>query len=277
MNSGEGHSYYISSSKNPKIKDDIRLRERRHRRLTGLMTVEGYPEFRLAWESGAEIRRLYICPDFIKDNEQAFLSQLESRGLRPLTVSSRVMDKLAYREHPDAWLAVLEWKRPALNDPRMSGEHSSGLYIIAEDLEKPGNLGAILRSADASAAAGVIVSEGRTDLSNPNVVRASKGVNFTMPCTEAGNSETWEWLSSRNIPVLIADPGGESLWETSLPVPAAVVLGAEKEGVSSFWRERASLRIGIPMDGRVNSLNVAQAGTLIMYEYLRRKNLEIQR
>lgn len=276
MNSGERPTYHISSIRNSRIKDDVRLRERRHRRLSGLMTVEGFPEFRLAWESGAHIQRLYICPDLLKEDERDFLSLLQNRGVNPLTVTPQVMSKLAYREHPDAWLGVLAWDRPDLNDPRMSGENSSGLYIIAEDLEKPGNLGAILRSADASGAAGVIVSQGRTDLSNPNVVRASKGVNFTMPCTEADNQETWEWLCSRDIPVLIADPGAVSLWETSLPVPAAVVLGAEKEGVSPFWRERASLRVGIPMDGRVNSLNVAQAGTLIMYEYLRRKNLEIQ-
>ncbi len=272
---GHNHRVYdITSLQNPHIKEDRRLRDRRRRDESGLMAVEGYSEVSLLLEAGFVPERLYICPDLIKDREIGSLELFETRGIRMIRIPREIMEKLSYRSNPDAWFCVAA--KPPTDLARLPGpDESSGLYIICEDLEKPGNLGAILRSADAAGAAGVIVSDGRTDLGNPNVVRASKGVNFLFPCAEADNQSTWEWLSERNIPAAIADPVDTAgIWESELPNPLAVVLGAENEGVSGFWRERARIRLSIPMVGRVNSLNVAQAGTLIMYELLRRRHME---
>jgi TrmH family RNA methyltransferase len=264
------HHYDITSLQNPQVKEDRRLRDRRHRDRSGLMSIEGFAEFRLAWAAGIEIRRLYLCPDFLKPEERSLVDDLRSAGVPLVSVAPGIMEKLSYRDHPDGWFCVASQPGQRLTDfPEPGGR---GLYLVAEDLEKPGNLGAILRSADAAGAAGVIVSDGRTDLSNPNVVRASKGVNFSVPCAAASNEEAANWLSARSIPVAVADPAGEDdLWTIDLPNPLAVVLGAEHEGISGFWRERADIRINIPMEGRVNSINVAQAATIIMYEIMRRR------
>jgi TrmH family RNA methyltransferase len=263
--------YDITSIQNVRVREDRKLRDRRHRDRSGLMSIEGYGEFSLAWDSGLEIERLYLCRDLFRPGEESLETEVRARGVRPLFVSPVVMEKLSYREHPDGWFAVARQPVAKLSDLPVPDD-GPALYLVAEDIEKPGNLGAILRSADAAGAAAVIVSDGRTDLANPNVVRASKGVNFSFPAVSCTNEEAWHWLSMSNIPVAIADPSDHTdIWKAELPDKLAVVLGAENEGVSGFWRERASIRLLIPMVGRVNSLNVAQAATIIMYEALRRR------
>lgn len=263
---------YISSLQNPTVKDDRRLMDRRHRDRLGLMSVEGFDELKLALRGKQGLLRLYTCPELFREGQGAEAESIASLASECFQVSRGVMEKLSYRQNPDGWFAVftqLSYRLDELPEPSANG---GSLYLVAEDLEKPGNLGALFRSADAAGASALIVSQGRTDLSNPNVVRSSKGVNFTMPCAQADNFACYEWLSSRNIHIVIADPGEhQSMWEADLSGSIAVVLGTEHEGLSDFWRDRADMNITIPMFGRVNSLNVAQAGTLLMYEWLRRR------
>ncbi len=251
----------------------MRLSRRRHREQTGLMSVEGFAECSLAWKSGALVERLYICPDFLRDGHAELLADIQATGISPLFVSPEVMGRLAYRQHPDAWFFVV--RRPGSGLETLCEPGERALYIVAEDIEKPGNLGAMVRSADAAGASAVIVSDGRTDLSNPNVVRASKGINFSLPCVQTSNPECLRWLRERNIAIVAAQPAAPvNLWETELPARMAVVFGAENEGVSPFWKESADLLLSIPMVGSVNSINVAQAATVIMYEVLRRAVLD---
>ena len=268
MELDHNRKYHITSTANETIRKDLRLQNRRFRNSCGLLSIEGYGECKMARKAGVCIERLYICPDYLRPEEANFLHTFD--GQVPIYISPQIMRKLAYRQHPDAWFAILKWDPLPLQKltPKPGG---TGVYIIAEGLEKPGNLGAILRSADAAGVDAVIVSEGKTDLRNPNVVRASKGSLFSVPCVEANNQQILHWLREHNISITIADPErSDNLWTADLPLPLALVLGTENEGLSTFWKEAAHMVLSIPMLGNMNSLNVAQAATVIMYEILRR-------
>ena len=258
----------ISSLQNPRIKATVRLRDRRGREESGLMLVEGYHELSLAFECGLRPRELYLCPEMVREGEK-LREDLEKEGAEIIEVTPAVMKKLAYRENPDGWVAVASTPRRTLQDLPLG---SSPLLIIAEAVEKPGNLGAILRSADAAGADAVIVCDRATDAFNPNVVRASKGTIFQVPVVEAGSGETIDWLREKGIRLLAATPSAERPhWSADLTGGIAIAVGTEKEGLSRFFLDRADQSVIIPMRGRVNSLNVAQALTVLVYEALRQR------
>lgn len=259
----------ISSLQNPRIKEAARLRDRRSRDRSGLMLVEGYHELALAWQCGLRPQELFVCPELVRQEELTLRDEMEKDGTEIVEVSPAVMDKLAYRENSDGWVAVAPVPRRRLADLELG---PAPLLIVAEGVEKPGNLGAILRSADAVGADAVIVCDGRTDLFNPNVVRASKGTVFQVPVAEGGGEETLAWLKERGIRLVAATPGAQTLhWKADLAGGVAIAVGTEKEGLSPLFLERADASVVIPMHGRVNSLNVAQALTVLVYEALRQR------
>ncbi len=259
----------ITSLQNPRVKAAIKLRDRRGRQRSGLMLVEGYHELALARRCGVTPEELFFCPELARLEELPLLSELRGAGTTVLAVSAAVMGKLAYREHPDAWLAVAAAPRRTLADLTLP---PAPLLVIVEGVEKPGNLGAILRSADAAGVDAVIVCDGATDLANPNVVRASKGALFQVPVAEATSSETLAWLRERGIRSVAATPEATCAhWDADLSGGIAIVVGTEKEGLSTRWLDGADLAVTIPMSGRVNSLNVAQALTLLVYEARRQR------
>jgi len=259
----------ISSLQNPRVKAAIRLRQRREREATGLLLIEGYHELALALECGARLRELFFCDTLCAPGERPLLARIEGSGVRCCQVTTAVMGKLAYREHPDAWLATAELPHRRLEELQLS---PTPLLVVAESVEKPGNLGAILRSADAAGVDAVIVCDRATDVFNPNVVRASKGAVFQVPVVEAGSAETLAWLRQRGIRVVAATPSARrSHWEAELGGGVAIAVGTEKQGLSPLWLQGADEQALIPMHGRVNSLNVAQALTLLVYEALRQR------
>lgn len=269
---------YIQSPGNPRIKELIRLQNHRRRRQAGLMLVEGLSELALAWASGLEAHTVFICPQLLKSPqnpdyaaEQHLLGLVEQGQAEVVHLSPEAMKKASYRDHPDAWLCLA--RAPSLELQGLALPRSQpALLIIAEDLEKPGNLGAILRSIDAAGGHGLISAQGRTDLLNPNVVRSSKGCLFQIPSAEASNRETLSFCRTHGIRVFAAVPEARTgYWDTDLSGPSAIVVGAEKEGLSDFWKQEADELITIPMLGRVNSLNVAQAATLMLYEAMRQR------
>ncbi len=265
-------SLLITSLQNPRVKAAVRLRDRKGREASGRMLVEGYPELALALECGLRPLELFFCPELARPGEAGLLERLRREGIDILEVTPAVMGKLAYREHPDGWLAVAPAPSRSLADLD-PGENP--LLLVAEAVEKPGNLGAILRSAEAAGADGVIVCDPRTDLDNPNVVRASKGTLFHVPVAQAGGEETLAWLRQKGIRIVAATPSARlSFWEADLTGPVAIALGTEKEGLSRRWLEEADLQVLIPMRGRVNSLNVAQAATLIAFEAVRQRSMK---
>jgi RNA methyltransferase, TrmH family len=253
----------ITSLQNPRIKQIVKLRDdKKQRQRDGLMLVEGYDEISLALTAGYMPRTLFTAPELV-DRELTVLAT------ETLTVSPAVFEKMSYRENPDGWLAVFPIPRRSLDDLHLSG---SPLIIVAESVEKPGNLGAILRTADAANVDAVLVCDPRLDTYSPNAVRASRGTIFTVPVIETKSAQALVYLQRRGIRILAATPSAEAEYTgQDLRGPLAVAVGTEDEGLSELWLQQADVKVRIPMLGKVNSLNVSIATALIIYEALRQR------
>ncbi len=260
----------LSSLQNPTVKDLVRLRQRRHRDRAGVVLIEGLRELSRAVAAGYVPDQLYICPELYADGATpGLVSDLDASGVPLATTTVPVFQKIAYREHPDGVLAVGPQVGRALAD---LPDGSPDLLIVAEAIEKPGNLGTMLRTADAAGATGLILTDPTTDLNNPNVVRASQGALFSVPCAEAGNQETFDFLRTRGGRTVVATPDADTVyWDADLSGNLAIVAGPEAAGVSRFWREHADVLVSIPMSGQADSLNVATATALVLYEALRQR------
>ena len=259
----------ITSPQNPRVKQVVRLRDRRHRDEERLLLVEGASELGLALAGGARPQTVYYCPALISDTGDLLTKAMEA-GAEAIEVSAPVFEKMAYRDNPDGILAILPIMRRGLVDLPTS---ECPLYLVAEAVEKPGNLGALLRSADAAGVTGVIVCDPATDLSNPNVVRSSRGTLFTVPIAEASTGEAITWLRRQNVTIVAATPQASLTYtQANLRGPVAIAVGTEDQGLTVDWLSQADVTVRIPMQGRVNSLNVATAATLLLYEAVRQRS-----
>ena len=260
----------ITSVQNPRVKDVVALRDHRERVRSGLMRVEGYEELELALASGARPRSLFFCPELFRNAEQVRLIEAARHvGSELIEVSRRVFEKMAYRDNPDGWVAILPALAASLTDLRLG---PSPLVVVAEAVEKPGNLGAMLRTADAAGVDALIASAPLTDWGNPNIVRSSKGALFSVLVAAADNATTLAWLRSRAIRIVAATPQATVTYtDADLRGPIAIAVGSEKHGLSQEWLDAADVRVRIPMSGRVNSLNVATAAALLIYEAIRQR------
>ena len=253
----------ITSTQNPRVKHIVKLREdRRQRQKDGLLLVEGYDEIELALSAGYEPQTLLTAPELAS-------RQLTVSSMETVTVTRPVFEKMSYRDNPDGWLAVFPIPQTSLADLKLS---DTPLVIVAESIEKPGNLGAMLRTADAARADALLVCDPRVDVWSPNVVRASRGTVFSVPVVECDNASALEWLKAHNIKVLAATPSAEEIYyDVDLSQPVAIAVGTENEGLTDFWMNRAYIKVKIPMSGRVNSLNVSVSTALIVYEAVRQR------
>ncbi len=263
----------ITSLHNPRIKQVIALQERRERDRTGLTRVEGYDEIRLALASGVRPVALFVCTDLVRDALQKdLLDKIRRSGVEIIEVSERVFDRIAYREGADGWLATFPTPGHRLADVRLG---DPPFVIVVEAIEKPGNLGAILRSADAAGVDVVISADSVTDWGNPNVVRASKGALFAVAIAQAKSDQIIAWLRERSIRIVVTTPRATASYiDGNFSGPVAIVLGSEKHGVSQVWLAHADATVRIPMFGRVNSLNVSTAAALVAYEVVRQRHSE---
>lgn len=254
----------IISLQNPRVKYIVKLRDdKRQRQNDGLMLVEGYDEIQLALAAGHQPQTVLSAPELAS-------RQIGGVNAEAITVNRAVFEKLSYRENPDGWLAVFPIPRVSLDDLKLS---DSPLLIVAESIEKPGNLGAILRTADAAQVDAVVVCDPRVDAYSPNVVRASRGALFTIPVIETQSAQALVFLQRQGIQVLAATPSAEAEYtRQDLRGPLAVAVGTEDEGLSEFWLSQADVRVKIPMMGKVNSLNVSVSTALIVYEVLRQRS-----
>jgi RNA methyltransferase, TrmH family len=260
----------ITSLQNPRLKRLVRLRDRRPRDEEKAFLVEGYREVRRALERNVTLDELYFSRDwFLGENEPALLAQAEAAGAKLFELSKEAFAKVAYRERPDGILAVApQWSR-TLADLRLS---PAPFILVVEAIEKPGNLGTILRSADAAGCDAVIVCDPVTDLFNPNVVRASTGVLFSVPCVVGESKVVHAWLKERGIRTVATTPAASALYSDSdLRGPLAVVMGSEQYGLSEFWLKNADLPVRIPMAGQADSLNVAMAALITLFEAVRQR------
>ena len=264
----------ITSLQNPRVKQLVKLRDRRPRDEAGVFLVEGYRQIRRALEKGVKLTELYICPEWYlgeQGNEPALIAEAQAQGAKVFQLTKDAFAKVAYRERPDGLLAVAPQWRKTLADLGALLKPEPFLLVV-EAIEKPGNLGTILRSADAAGVDALIVCDPVTDLFNPNVVRASTGVLFSVPVIIAGSEEVRAWLAERRIRAVATTPSATALYtDTDLRGPLAIVMGSEQYGLSDFWLKEADARVLIPMAGQADSLNVAMATIITLFEAVRQR------
>ena len=251
----------LASPANPKIKYVVKLRSCAVREETGEMIVEGFRECRRALDNGYRPHAIFFCPDlWLKnENEAALVADCAARGAETFSCSKAAFLKMAYKDRPDGLLMVGPHVTKRLGDLKLP---PNALVIVTESIEKPGNLGTILRSADAAGASAVIVCDRTTDVHNPNVVRASTGTMFSVPIVEATSADARAWLKARGFKILAATPHAEKLhFEVDLTGNVALAVGAEQYGLTAQWMDHADLRVRIPMLGLADSLNVSAATT----------------
>jgi TrmH family RNA methyltransferase len=264
----------ITSLQNPRVKQLLRLRDRRDRDELGLTIIEEPRVVRRAHAAGYRFREVWFCPELLAGHDPELLPLL--RGVTPappefVEVSPSVMAKVAYKDKPEGILVVAPQVRRTLAGLPLS---ANPLLIVLEGVEKPGNLGAILRIADGAGADGVIVCDPGTDVFNPNVLRASTGAFFTVPVVEEDAAVVRRWLRERTIRSVATSPAAATAYTAAdLGGPLAILLGAEDTGLSPDWLEAADLRVRIPMRGEVDSLNVGIAAALVAYEAVRQRGV----
>ena len=293
----------ITSAQNPKIKNLLLLQEKsRARREQGLFVVEGRRELEHCLSAGYTVRTLFVCPEIASGlTEEGIVSQISGhprpdkregpageasgRGrseaeaicdtipsaVKPLVIEipEQLYRKVAYRESTEGIIAEVEYKSLKLEDLKLP---ENPLVMVLESVEKPGNLGAVLRSADAAGVDAVIFCDPLTDLYNPNLIRASIGAVFTVPTVAASSEETIAFLKARGIQILTAQLQDSSLYyDVDMRRGTALVMGTEATGLTGLWRQAASAHIRIPMLGRLDSLNVSVSAAILLFEAVRQR------
>lgn len=254
----------ISSLQNPQVKRLVLLQQKSsERRKQGVFVVEGLRELQHCQEAGYQIESVFLCPELANDTRPS--------APHLFIVTPKVYEKIAYRGSTEGVVAVVFDKPLTLNELTLS---SSPLLVILERVEKPGNLGAVLRSADAAQADAVIVCDPLTDLHNPNLIRSSIGAIFTVPTVACSSEECIQFLKDRNIQILTAQLQDSHLYyDVDMQQPTAIVMGTEATGLTQQWREAASAHIRIPMLGRLDSLNVSVSAAILLFEAVRQRQI----
>ena len=263
----------LTSAQNPKIKFLAKLINRRSREKTGKTLLEGYRLISRAFEAGHQIEECYFCPDlFLGENENNLLTSLQKNGTIIIEITEPLFKKIAYRDRPEGLAALSPIKKHLLSEMPVIKD---GLYLVVEAIEKPGNLGSILRSADAAGADGLIICNKCTDIYNPNVLRASTGAIFYVPVAECTSEEALDWLKKNNIKTLAATPHTDiSYDEIDMTQGTAIITGTEQYGLSEFWLNNADTDVLIPMCGKIDSLNVSIATSILLFEASRQRRVK---
>jgi RNA methyltransferase, TrmH family len=326
----------ITSLQNPRVKDAVRLRDRRHRQMQGRIVIDGARELSRAIAAGVNMLEVYVCPSLCLDpHAQRILAMLPACGAEILPVTEAVFAKLAFGRRGEGVLGVAEMPRPTLDQleakifgggaDRGTGDRDQGdtetrkrgdtetrsdspgtavggrpiaaspplspclsppsayrpspgenpLVAVVEGVEKPGNLGAVLRSADGAGLSAVIAAGLRTDLYNPNAIRASLGTIFTVPVCAATAAQTRAWLESHHLKIVAAQPDASILYtQLDYRRPTAMVLGSEAEGLSPTWSGDGVTAVRLPMLGIADSLNVSAAAAVLCYEARRQRSAQ---
>lgn len=259
----------ITSLVNKTIKDAAALKKPGRRKKDGLILIDGFREIEMALHAQVEITSLFYCLE-LTDEKSDILNLVDSE--KRIEVSAAVFKKICYKENPDGFLAVARPKNKGLEDLKLSAE---ALVVVLENVEKPGNLGGIIRTAYAAGVEAIILNSEQTDIYNPNVIRASEGHVFKEDVVSAPVIETIAWLKKNKIKSFGAATIGAKVYtEVDLRGRVAIVLGSEAEGLGKKWLEEADKLIKIPMKEEIDSLNVSVAAGLIIYEALRQRTVK---
>jgi RNA methyltransferase, TrmH family len=259
----------ITSPTNPRVKELVRLRERRAREAAGVAPVEGAREVLRAVSGGWRVRLIATCAELSSPEARAAAPTLDALGAERIELSRAAFEKVSLRQHPDGVLALVEPPTRGLEELAWGPD---ALYLVADGLEKPGNLGALLRSADAADVDAVFVTGAGTDLLNPQVVRASMGSVFARPVVAVEGDELRAAFRRHRVRVVTTSPHAAiDLWDADLERAVAIVLGTEHEGLSEGWTRFADVQVRVPMAGLADSLNVATTGALLLFEARRQR------
>ena len=271
----------ITSAQNPKVKLLLQLQQKSsERRKAGLFVVEGRRELLHCLEAGYEVDTVFYCAPLTPEggsHPEGFELRVDGqthiiRGCRTFEVSKEVYDKVAYRGGPEGVIAEVKTRNLTLHDLDLK---ANPLIVVLESVEKPGNLGAILRSADAAGVDAVIVCDPLTDLYNPNLIRSSIGGIFSVPCVACSSEECIDFLKKNGIQILTAQLQDSHLYyNIDMKCGTAIIMGTEATGLTPQWRKAADAHIRIPMLGRLDSLNVSISAAILMYEAVRQRNEE---
>ena len=266
----------ITSTKNPKIKYLLELQQKSsERRKSGLFVVEGRRELDHCIAAGYEVESLFVSEE-IRDKSEELATTLDScmssiavRNFSLFTLHPSLYEKVAYRGSTEGVMAIMKAKEHRLQDLRL---RENPLIVVLESVEKPGNLGAVLRSADAAQADAVIVCDPLTDLYNPNLIRSSIGAIFTVPTVACTSEECICFFKEHNIQILTAQLQDSRLYyDTPMTRGTAIVMGTESTGLTDKWRLAADAHIRIPMLGRLDSLNVSVSAAILLFEAVRQR------
>lgn len=258
----------ITSLQNSAIKNIVKLGKNRERQQQGLFVIEGARELSLALRAGYEVEPVYVCRDmFEKTKYPDVLNSVPNNLI--FNISHEVFQKIAYRESSDGIVAISKPKNHTLAHLKLS---DNPFIIILESVEKPGNLGAILRTADASAVDAVVICNPSTDLYNPNVVRSSVGGLFTVQTAICTSDEAINWLNDKQITSYAAELEAADFYQdVDFTSPSAIVMGTEADGLTDMWLNNANRRIKIPMRGEIDSLNVSVSTAVLTFEAMRQR------
>ena len=263
----------ITSLQNTLIKDVVALREVKERRESHKTIVDGIREIHRALLAGVEFDKVFFCPSFIGGREEYdILAKLKAQQIKIIEVVENVFEKIAFGQRMEGLVAVCRIPQKSLSDIKPT---NSSLFVIAEGLEKPGNIGAILRTCDAAGVDGLLLVDSKTDLYNPNVIRASTGTVFSVPTAIANHEAVLSFLGRYKIKTCSLFPESEEDYtEVDLSGPMAIVLGSEDKGLSDFWRKNSNQSMKIPMRGQADSLNVSVCAAIVIYEAMRQRSFK---
>lgn len=255
----------ISSLQNPKIKNIVALRKSSKRKKQDLFIIDGLREIKVALDYGFELEDVFYCPDFSQEKHEFLKQEIN-------ITTKEVFKKIAYANNPNGWLALAKPKYHSLDEIKTK---KKVLILILESVEKPGNLGAIIRTAYAVGLDAVIINQAQTDLYNPNVIKASSGHVFSSMVIMAEKEDCLDWLKKNKIKILATSiKASKSYDKINWKEATAIVLGSEAQGLSDFWLGRADQNIIIPMKKGIDSLNVSVSAGIIVYEARRQRNLD---
>jgi RNA methyltransferase, TrmH family len=260
----------ITSLTNPRVKAAVRLRDRREREATGLTIVDGPRELGRALDAGIVVEEAFVCDGQVRTDEARDVVGRLAATVGLTSVSEAVIGKLAFGDRSDGVVAIVRTPDTGLSGLDLPAE---ALVVVVEAIEKPGNLGAILRTADGAGADAVIAADPLTDLFNPNAIRASLGTTFTRPVVAGSSPDVLDWLAERDIRPIAARVDAERPYtHADLRGPVALVLGSEAEGLRDAWDDPRVEPVRIPMRGAADSLNVSVAAAVLLYEAVRQRS-----
>ncbi len=262
----------IESFQNRRIKEAVALRKSDERRKTGRIIIDGVREIGRALEAGGVIEEVFYCPTLAPEKGRQLVDVLAARNVTILEVPKRLFEKIAYGEREEGVVAVARCPTVSLEHITVKDGSEAPLLLVVEGIEKPGNLGAMIRTADGAGVTGVIAADLRCDMYNPAAIRASLGTIFCLPVVAASSAEVLEFLQQHALKCVAARVDGTSAYfEEDLTGPVAIVLGSEAEGLSPAWRQDWVKSVRIPMLGRADSLNVSVAAAVLLYEARRQR------